>query len=271
MLLYNGQLLPEQEFKLPLTNRAFQYNDGFFETMIVQQGRISFWNDHVDRMQEAAAALQLEFMPGISPEDLKAQILQLANQNGVTFYGRIKVKVWRGGAGLYTPQTNAVEWLATANSTAKSSESPLHIGVCRNISTLPSPLSFFKGPNALVYVMAGAEKEARQLNDMLLLSPKGEVAELISANIFWLQNGILHTPALSTGCVNGILRRNILRWCAARHIEYKEGSYTITSLQNAQGVFAANVTGIRSIASIEGTAVASLPEFVADLKQSIGV
>ncbi|MBF9253748.1 aminotransferase class IV [Pontibacter sp. 172403-2] len=244
-ILYNSIPLKEEELRLPLTNRAFQYNDGFFETMIMEHGRIRFWQDHLARMAEAAAALKIELFQSINADKLLAQLLQLSEQNNASNYGRIKVKVWRDGAGLYTPQTNAAAWLATAQQAAPPHDLPLQVGICKTVTTQPSPFSAFKGPNALVYVMAAHEKAQAQYDDMLLLSPGGAVAELISSNIFWFRENTLFTPALENGCINGIVRRNILRWAAAQAVPVVECCLAPAVLQDASVVFSANVTGIR--------------------------
>ncbi|WP_114778897.1 aminotransferase class IV [Botryobacter ruber] len=251
-LLYNGQLLQEKDLRLPLTNRAFQYNDGFFETVIVKDGQLRCWQDHQDRLQAAARALQLALPQALQqPLLLQEQLQQLIRQNNATAYGRLKLKVWRSGAGLYTPETTTADWLATAAPATTPTAAPLRVGRCRGVRTSFSPFSFFKGPNALLYVMAGLEKKAKGTDDMLLLSTEGHAAELASANLFWIKEGSLYTPALGTGCVNGILRRNILRWCKAAGVTVQEEFATPDQLVAADAAFAANVTGIRSIAQVE--------------------
>ncbi|WP_347159238.1 aminotransferase class IV [Pontibacter chitinilyticus] len=267
MLLYNGHIIPEEALRLPLSNRAFQYNDGFFETMIVLNGRIRFWNDHVARMQEAVEALRLSLFDQLSPDELQQQLLHLAALKNASGYGRLKLKVWRSGAGLYTPQTDAADWLATAQPTQAAADEPLTIGICQQTQTLLSPFSHFKGPNALLYVMAGHEKQAGDYKDMLLLSFQGDVAELISSTIFWLQGDVLFTPALTTGCVNGILRRNVLRVAPANGFRVEEVSTGPAALYRADAVFAANVTGIRSIKAINEKEVAGTDHLFLQLLQ----
>ena len=270
-LLYNGQFQPEEDLRLPLTNRAFQYNDGFFETVIVKDGQLRFWQDHQDRMQDAARALQLELPQALQPPLLPEQLHQLHRQNNASAYGRLKLKVWRSGGGLYTPETNSPDWLATAAPATTPAAAPLRVGICQGVRTCFSPFSFFKGPNALLYVMAGMEKKARGTDDMLLLSTKGHVAELTSANLFWLKEGTIFTPALGTGCVNGILRRNILRWCKAAGVTTQEVHATPAQLLTAEAAFAANVTGIRSIGQLEETAFTPEHQLVTWLQQQFAL
>lgn len=256
MLLYDNHFVHEDELRLPLTNRAFQYNDGFFETIIIRQGSLSFWEMHLERMQEAAQALKLQ-LPGLFfSKDFEGRLLELATQQQALAYGRLKLKMWRAGAGIYTPETNEVGWMATAQPADPIYNTPLQVGVCRQTRTLYSPLSHFKGPNAPLYVLAGLEKTASAKGDMLILDLQGNVAEFVAANVFWIKEEAIHTPPLTTGCINGVLRRSIFKWCHEKRVPIVESLESVKHLQQADIVFAANVTGIRTIGHIEE---ASLP------------
>lgn len=270
-ILYNKQLLQAEDLHLPLTDRAFQYNDGFFETAIIRNGRVRFWPDHQQRMREAAAALKVELPDYIYEADGEHLLLQLAQQEKATNFGRLKLKVWRAGEGLYTPSTNKVNWMATVSPAIASAMAPLHIGICRQVHTAYTAVSHFKGPNAPLYVLAGLEKQAIKLDDMLLLSSSGYVAELQSSNVFWLRGEVLYTPDLRSGCVNGIVRRNILRCCAAQNQPVQEVLQEPETLQQADAVFAANVTGIRGIASINGEALQQKEAFLEQLRKELGL
>jgi branched-subunit amino acid aminotransferase/4-amino-4-deoxychorismate lyase len=269
MLLYNGDFIPETELQLPLTNRAFQFNDGFFETIIVAEGKLRFWADHLHRMKAAAEALKLELPQTIVSEEIKEKLLLLAEQNNAANYGRLKLKLWRSGSGLYTPETYQTDWLATIIPATLATTSPLHIGICETITTNYSAFSFFKGPNALLYVMAGTEKKEKGFDDMLLLNRQNQVSELISSNVFWLKNEVLFTPALDTGCVRGIVRQNILRWVRQAGIITKEVYYDVANLFKADAVFSCNVASIRSIATINGTPVTIDESFAEQLRNEL--
>ena len=268
-LLFNGQLLPEEELKLPVTNRAFQYNDGFFETMMIVNGKIRFWQDHSDRLQDAARALKLNLPDYFQQNTFADKLLHLAESNGALHYGRIKLKVWRSGAGLFTPETNATEWLATVQPALSPTEILQKVGICTSVRTNFSPLSFFKGPNSPLYIMAAMEKEERGFDDVILLSRQDLVSELISSNIFWYQQDTLYTPSLDTGCINGIMRRNILNWCRQESIKIKEAYFDVEGILQAETVFSANVTGLKEIRNLIGFELNQSAAIVSVLKDKL--
>ncbi|GAA4298150.1 aminotransferase class IV [Nibribacter koreensis] len=250
-ITYNGQFLQEAALQLPVTNRAFQYNDGFFETLVVEQGKVRFLAEHWERMQEAASILGLEVPKDLTIDKLEETIQALVLKNECASLARIKLKVWRTGEGLYTPQTDAVDWLLTAHGMESPSLITMAVGICQTVQTLLSRFSTFKGPNSLLYVMASREKKKRQLEDLVLLTASGHVAELTYSNIFWLKDNILYTPSLDTGCLNGVMRRHLLKKAVGKWT-VKEGVYAPQALHLADLVFASNVMGLRPIESIEG-------------------
>ena len=266
MLLYNNTFLPVQDMKLAVTNRAFQYNDGFFETIMVVDGKLRFWLDHQARIREAALALQLDIPDYFWDGELEENLLQLAKQHKMVRFGRLKLKVWRSGDGLYTPQSNEIEWIATGEFFEPIPDTSIKVGICESVRTYKSPLSHFKGPHAPLYVLAGIEKRAKGFDDMLLLNAEGYVTELISSNIFWVKDDILYTPSLETGCVYGILRRNILRWTQQHGISAQETFAKPDELHQADVVFASNVTGIKGIARLAENSLQFEHQFLSRLK-----
>src|SRR5690606_26048204 len=142
-------------------------------TIILEHGKIRFWAEHLDRILEACSVLHL----GISGNSdfftsWPHLLVQLAEKNNCTALTRIKLKVWRSGTGLYTPETDAIDWLATASPTQLPSEDALEIVICESAGTIPSIFSSFKGINAPVYVLASREKAVKKVGDVLLLDPK---------------------------------------------------------------------------------------------------
>ncbi|UOQ77320.1 aminotransferase class IV [Hymenobacter sp. 5516J-16] len=254
MLLYNGQLVTESDVALSLPNRGLYYNDGFFETMVRDQAGIRYLPHHLARMQRAAQALGLALPPELQPDHLAVTLGQLVAANAEHATAgpqRIRLQVWRAGAGLYTPTTTACQWLATTQDFAPQDAPVDQAGFSARIFSSYSPFSFCKGPNALTYVQAARERDQRGLGELVLRSADGYVAETVAAGIGWIKEGTVYTPTEATGAVAGT-RLAYLRTVAHRlGVVWQTGRFLPAEVLAAEAVFTANVAGIRLIRRLE--------------------
>ncbi|SMB99129.1 aminotransferase class IV [Hymenobacter roseosalivarius DSM 11622] len=258
-LIFNGQLREEAAFALPLPNRGLFYNDGFFETLIWTDGGVRLLAYHLNRVQAAAAALQLTLPIELSTlEGLGGIFKQVVATQGLKA-ARLRLQLWRAGAGLYTPATVAADYLITAVAYEPTAPTGARADFSQQVHTHLSPLSFCKGPHALTYVLAARERAARGLDEIILLDSAGHVAEAGAAAIFWFKNGCLYTPTLSTGCVAGVRRTHLLRTAQLQGLPTEEGLYLAEELLTAEAVFTANVASLRSIRQIGETTFAAEP------------
>ncbi|OON69481.1 aminotransferase class IV [Hymenobacter sp. CRA2] len=252
--LLDGTLLPAREVQLALPNRGLQFNDGFFETMIYEAGRLRWAAEHLARMQQAARVLHLSLPPSLSSvAQLTGTLQALADaQPPTTGAVRLRLQLWRAGGGLYTPATSETHWLATATPHVPNDAPVGRAGIAHSIRTHFSPVSFCKGPYALHYVLAAQERAARGLDELLLLDAHGHVAEAVAAAVFWIRQNELFTPALETGCVAGVRRARLLQVAEAAGIRCHMDLFPLTALLAAEAVFTANVAGIRLVQAIDG-------------------
>lgn len=261
MLLLNGELLATAA--LPLPNRGLGFGDGFFETMVFVKGRLRFAAAHLGRMQQAAAGLHLELPAALArPEALATSLGALLTALSLPA-ARVRLQVWRSGGGLYTPETNAAEWLATAVPYVANNAPVLRADFAQETHAVHSPLSFCKGPQAWLYVRAAQERQRRALDEIILCDGSGHVAEAGAAAIFWMKNGALFTPALNTGCVAGVRRAQVLQLAQAEGVACHEGLFKQSHLLAADSAFTANVAAVRPVQRIGSHVFAGvLPAFL---------
>lgn len=254
LVLLNGTLHPASSAPLALPNRGLQFNDGFFETLVLSSGRLRYAADHADRMQRAAAALCLQLPAALAtPEALTATLTALAAANNLSQQCRLRLQLWRAGGGLYATASAEADWLATAAPYELGPCAPARADFAQGIRTQYSPVSFCKGPYALHYVLAAQERVARGLDELLLLDAHGHVAEAGAAAVFWLKDEVLTTPALTSGCVAGVRRAHLLRVARQHGLRCEEGLFRAELLHAAETVFTANVAGIRPLAQLGRT------------------
>lgn len=246
-LLFNGLLVAADDFGLPLPNRGLGFGDGFFETLIFQEGRLRLAADHHARMQQAAAALYLALPAALaSAEALETTLARLAAANHLPA-ARLRLQLWRAGGGRYTPPTDATEWLATADAFVPDDAPVATADFAVETHSIYSPLSFCKGPQAWLYVRAAHERTQCGLDEIILCDAAGHLAEAGAAAIFWVKDEMLFTPSLASGCVAGVRRAKVLRAARQAGVECREGLFTRDSLLNADFVFTANVAAVRPV------------------------
>ena len=271
-IFYNHTVLPEAEFNLSFHNRGLQYNDGLFDTLLFQNGKIRFLSDHLERMQQAMQVLSLGALPLLSDAACFAQIVKnLIQQNAFVAETtiRVKVNIWRKPGGLFTPELEEAEILISLQPQAIISKVIEQADFCTVIANRFTPFSFFKGPYALHYVQASLAKKKAALDEMILLDDKGHISETLVANIFWLKNNELFTPSLSSGCIAGIMRLNILRVSQMLNVPVWEGLFTKADLLSAETVFTSNVTGLRPVHHIANQAFSIQHPLVTQLENLV--
>jgi branched-subunit amino acid aminotransferase/4-amino-4-deoxychorismate lyase len=85
--------------------------------------------------------------------------------------------------------------------------------------------------------LAWEEGRARGFDEVVRLNERGEVVSAAMANLFWVTDGVLHTPALATGAVEGTTRACVLEVAAGMSVPVVEGVYELTHLGDAEEIF----------------------------------
>jgi len=248
---FNGEILPADTKLLSLKNRAFRYGDGLFESMRIMKGQLKFADLHADRLQRGMKALKIDSYSQMDTWFLKEKAEDLARRNKAK-HGRLRLTVFRDAEGLYTPAQNKMGWCLEI----QPSDEPRYFlnskGLIMDIfADLPKPtnyLSNIKTCNSLIYVMAGLYKTQNNLDDVFLLNQHGFLCEAGSSNIFiWYQKH-LYTPALSEGCVEGVMRQVIIKIAKQNNIPVTEAQISPDILYEADEVFLTNAgRGIQSV------------------------
>lgn len=247
-VIFNGTLCNSEEIKLLPNNRAFCYADGIFETIIVRRGTSSLLPYHYKRLLEGLKVLQIE-LP-FSLQQLESYIWQLSTQHKKAVM-RLRLQVWRKEGGLYAPTQKAPHFLLSAFTFEKPSWEKQQVAFSQSVQLSFSPYSSLKSMNALPYVLAGLEKNKRQVDDLILTDGEGHVAECTSSNLFWLKDGCWHTPHLKSGCVAGVMRAYLLDQMHKKDIPVQEVLLPKEKLMEASVLIATNATGLYTIRKLE--------------------
>lgn len=248
---FNGDIIPEDTKLLTVANRAFRYGDGLFESMRLMKGQLKFADLHADRLQRGMKALKID---GYSQTDswfLKEKTGELARRNKAK-HGRLRLTVYRDAEGLYTPSRNQMAWCLEL----QPHDEPRYFlntkGLIVDVFTeLHKPLNYLsniKTCNSLIYVLAGLYKTQHRLDDVFLLNQNGFLCEAGSSNVFVVYKDHLYTPALSEGCVEGVMRQVVINLAKQINIPVTEAQINPDILYEADEVFITNASrGIQSV------------------------
>lgn len=244
--LFNGKETEQQAHSIAFNDRAWNYGDGVFETIIGKNGQILNWKRHHRRISMAMKALHLDDLGHFDIVFIKKWI---ESKIKTMDFARIKWIVWRKEGGLYSPTSTECNYLVSIT-TWEPGRVPYERKACisQNVQLAFHPYSRFKTLSALPYVMAGIEKKERQMDELILCDVFGRVSEASAMNIFWQKDKKLYTPSLSTGCIEGVMRSKILD--SVNGIQLCE--IKPDELIEADAIVTCNVTGIYPIDILEG-------------------
>jgi branched-chain amino acid aminotransferase len=183
---------------------------------------------------------------------LETSILELAQKNKLAAGGRVRLTVYRNDGGFYTPDSNDVSYFLEADPLEDAgyvlNSKGYTIDLYSEFKKQQDVLSNIKSANSLLYVMASIHKEQLGLDECLIMNDKHAIIEGISSNIFAVKNGVLYTPPVAEGCVDGVMRKKIIEIAQANRIAVYEISIMQNVLLGADELFLTNaVHGIRWI------------------------
>jgi branched-chain amino acid aminotransferase len=248
---FNGEIYPQDAKLMPVTNRAFRYGDGLFESMRMMKGQLKFADMHADRLQRGMKALKIDGYSQMDTWFLKDKTEDLARRNKAK-HGRLRLTVFRDSEGMYAPTQNKAAWCLEMQPLDEPRYFLNEKGLIMDIFTeIPKPsnyLSNIKTCNSLVYVMAGLYKIQNKLDEVFLLNQNGFLCEAGSSNIFVLYQNHLYTPALSEGCVEGVMRQVVINLAKQNNIPVTEAQINPEILYEADEVFLTNAgRGIQTV------------------------
>ena len=250
LTLINGR----PETAVDLSDRGFQFGDGVFTTLLIQDGIPLFAREHLDRLDRDAKTLKL---PSPDREILKAEINQLASgcANGI-----LKIHWTRGSGGRgYLPPENLSPTraliLRPADPMSEKVPAPFKLRWAEMRLGINPLLAGAKHMNRLEQVLARMEWRDPGIDESLLLDSEGFVVEGVSTNLFLLQGSTVVTPLLDRAGVRGVMRDLLINMAAASGSDVREERVSPETLLGADALVLTNsVKGICPVALLEGRA-----------------
>ena len=252
MINFNGVIL-DSDFQLSVNNRSFLYGDGVFETLKIVDRTILFFEDHYFRLMASMRIVRMEIPMSFTLEFLESQILSLVNQLAIENSARVRITVYRNEGGYYAPNQNSVSYVVQAaplsDKTYTIEKSNFEVDLYKDFAVTKQLLSTLKTTNKMIHVTASIFAKENQLESCLLVNDSKNVIEAISGNLFMLMGNTLITPPISEGCLNGIMRKQIITLTKQfETIDFVEREISPFDIQKADELFITNVIqGIQPI------------------------
>ena len=252
MINYNGTIVTETHISIH-QNRAFLYGDAIFETLKILDNKVLFLEDHYFRLMASLRIVRMEIPMNFTMEYMEEQVINLLNALPTAASFRVRITFFRKDGGRYLPYTNDTEFIITA----EAADTPLYnlitapyeVELFKDYYVAKQLLSTLKSTNKMVQITGSIFAHENGYNNCLLINDDKNVVETLQGNLFMLTGSKLVTPPLSDGCLNGIMRKQILGLAAkVEGLEVSEASISPFDLQKADELFITNViTGIQPV------------------------
>ena len=226
----DGELVDESAAKISVFDHGVLYGDGVFEGIRFYNRRVFRLEEHIRRLFDSARAIVLE-IPW-TPEEVCRFVVETVAANGLDD-GYIRLVVTRGTGSLglspYLCKRASMFIIASTISLypAEHYENGLSVITCATRRPAPAALMpQVKSLNYLNNVMAKVEAIQAGALEAVMLNEQGYVAECTGDNVFILRDGVLYTPQVSDGALDGITRQVILELADQLGIPKVERSLT---------------------------------------------
>ncbi|WP_168565871.1 branched-chain-amino-acid transaminase [Crateriforma spongiae] len=222
----NGEYFSRENAKISVYDHGLLYGDGVFEGMRIYHGKVFRLREHLIRLWESARAIALEIPMSI--DEMTAAVKETVKRNELE-EGYIRLVVTRGGnqLGLDPFRCEDPQVIIIADKISLYPEQyytdGLDLVTAATIRNHPAALSpRIKSLNYLNNIMAKIEGLRAGCIEALMLNHKGEVAECTGDNIFVVKDGVLMTPPIDAGILEGITRNAVIELAEKADIEVRQ-------------------------------------------------
>ncbi len=251
----DGKYYSKSKAKISVYDHGFLYGDGVFEGIRVYNGVVFKLKEHVQRLYDSAHALMLE-IPMPQEKMIKVVAETVRKNNLKDSYVRLIVTRGIGDLGLDPRKCCMATVICIAD------HIKLHEGEAKvkGITTLVSwvrrdPVDGtsheIKSLNYLNSVLAKLEANMSGADEAICLEKNGCVAEGVGENVFIVKNGKISTPPTSTGALEGITSKEVVKLAEKLGYKVTVENLTLFMLFNADEIFftgtAAEIVPIRQV------------------------
>ena len=250
MINFNGKITDLSDQLI--NNRAFLYGDAVFETLIIFNDKILFWEDHYFRLMSSMRIIRLDIPDKYTPEFFKENIIKIHNNISQTGNSRIRINIYRFSGGKYKPKKNTPSFIISCESinynTYKLNKGHYEVDLYKDYYLDNQLISSIKSNNKIINVVASIYASENGFNNCILLNKDKLVSEFINSNLFIIKDEKIYTPTLKSGCLNGVVRKNLFKILSSSSFEVCEQDLSTFDITQSDEIFGTNIAqGIFSV------------------------
>jgi branched-chain amino acid aminotransferase len=258
LIFINGEFFDERTAQISVFDRGFLFGDSVYEATRTFN-RIPFRiDDHLERLFSSAEKIELS--PSLSKEQIKESIFKTieASPYDNIFLRIILTRGTNSDLGLDPDLATENNLVIITKEIAPNPDWWLTLGVSMIFYQKQSTHkgSFPKSGNYQENILAHKEALSKNTFDAIMVNPEGFATEGTTSNIWIIKEGIIYTPPLKDGVLEGLTRRALFQMAKIENIIIKEKSLTRQDIVTADECFISSTTrNLVPVTKIEGLPV----------------
>lgn len=222
----DGNLVAWADAKLHVLSHGLHYASAVFEGERAYGGRIFKSTEHSERFRASAQTLDFEIPYSVAELDAIKQMVVTKNNFSNCY---VRPVAWRGSEMMAVAAQNSTihvaiaawDWPSMFDIETKMKGIKLDIAEYRRPDPMTAPVRAKAAGLYMICTISKHRAERRGYADAMMLDWQGRVAEVTGANIFFISNGVLHTP-IADCFLDGITRRTVIDLARRRGVEVIE-------------------------------------------------
>ncbi len=242
----NDKLVSRAEALVSVFDHGFLYGDGVYETMRAYDGVIFMLDDHLMRLFRSASLIGLTIP--LDTDGIKDALYDTMSANGLkNAYLRLSISRGYGPIGLDPDLCGTPTFVIIAEEMKDYPKSYYEQGISAIVATTKRNLREALNPrikslNFLNNILAKIEAKKKGAHEAIMVNAGDYITEGTVSNVFFYRDGVLCTPSVECGILDGITRNIVLDLAVREGIAAREGKFTRDDIAAATEVFITNTT-----------------------------
>jgi branched-chain amino acid aminotransferase len=251
----NGKLVDEADAKISVFDHGLLYGDGVFEGIRVYNSKVFELEAHIDRLYDSALGIRLDI--ALSKKKMTDAVVETVQANNI-IDGYVRLVATRGigtlGLNPFVCENASIFIIADSIQLYPEELYEKGLKIISATTVRNHPLSVppqIKSLNYLNNILAKIEALDNNVPEAVMYNHLGYVAEATGDNVFMVRDGVVFTPPVEAGMLEGVTRRVVIRLAQKEKIKVVETNLTRFDLYISDELFltgtAAEVIGVVEI------------------------